>query len=209
MELLDDTYTLRYMRLTDVPRVVLVDQLSFSTPWSAASYAREVADSQRSYMLVVERVEQIPPRNRLHELWQQLTGHREMHQRLLAYGGLWVFPYEGHISTLASHPNLRGRGWGELALLALLLRAQDLDVWRVVLEVRVSNERAQALYKKYGFTVRSVKQGYYYDNNEDAYDMVVDLDRADTRAHLQTRYQYYCTRYDLQDHFTQTPRPSR
>ena len=38
----------------------------------------------------------------------------------------------------------------------------------LTLEVRVSNEPAQALYRKYGFTVHGVRKRYYSDNNEDA-----------------------------------------
>jgi ribosomal-protein-alanine N-acetyltransferase len=34
--------------------------------------------------------------------------------------------------------------------------------------VRESNEAAQRLYRKYGFTVVSTRRGYYSDNNENA-----------------------------------------
>ena len=41
----------------------------------------------------------------------------------------------------------------------------------MTLEVRVSNEPAQALYTKYGFTRQGIRRGYYSDNGEDAYIM--------------------------------------
>jgi ribosomal-protein-alanine N-acetyltransferase len=41
----------------------------------------------------------------------------------------------------------------------------------LTLEVRVSNDAAQALYQKYGFTQRGVRRRYYSDNGEDAYIM--------------------------------------
>jgi len=207
LQLQPDTYALRYMRRTDIAQVALVDQQSFSTPWSASSYAREVSQSHYSHMLVVERTQQIPPRNRLHEVWQQFTGASQFEHKLLAYGGLWAFPYEGHISTLASHPGVRRQGWGELALLALLRKAQEMDIWRVSLEVRVSNTRARRLYEKYGFQERGIKPEYYYDNNEDAYDMRLDLDVPSNRAYIQARYQDYLTRHSLRDNFTQTAHP--
>ena len=38
----------------------------------------------------------------------------------------------------------------------------------MTLEVRKSNDTAQALYKKYGFREIGVRKGYYSDNREDA-----------------------------------------
>ena len=38
----------------------------------------------------------------------------------------------------------------------------------LTLEVRVSNDSAQALYRKYGFSVQGTRRRYYSDNNEDA-----------------------------------------
>ena len=41
----------------------------------------------------------------------------------------------------------------------------------LTLEVRVSNQLAQNLYKKYGFTIKGLRKAYYTDNREDAYIM--------------------------------------
>ncbi len=38
----------------------------------------------------------------------------------------------------------------------------------MTLEVRVSNERAQNLYYKYGFKNLGIRKSYYQDNSEDA-----------------------------------------
>jgi [ribosomal protein S18]-alanine N-acetyltransferase len=38
----------------------------------------------------------------------------------------------------------------------------------LTLEVRVTNNAAQALYRKYGFTAHGTRKRYYSDNNEDA-----------------------------------------
>jgi ribosomal-protein-alanine N-acetyltransferase len=38
----------------------------------------------------------------------------------------------------------------------------------MTLEVRVSNERAQALYRRFGYVPAGVRAKYYGDNNEDA-----------------------------------------
>jgi ribosomal-protein-alanine N-acetyltransferase len=41
----------------------------------------------------------------------------------------------------------------------------------LTLEVRVSNDSAQALYRKYGFERQGLRRRYYSDNGEDAYIM--------------------------------------
>jgi hypothetical protein len=47
------TLALRYMRMSDIPQVVMIDQLSFDPPWSARSYSFEVSESNYSHMLVL------------------------------------------------------------------------------------------------------------------------------------------------------------
>jgi ribosomal-protein-alanine N-acetyltransferase len=89
----------------------------------------------------------------------------------LGYAGAWCLVDEIHISTIAVHPQWRGRGLGELLLIALLERGAEQGARRATLEVRVSNSAAQALYHKYGFEIVASQKRYYADNNEDAYIM--------------------------------------
>ena len=46
--------------------------------------------------------------------------------------------------------------------------AIERDASWITLEVRETNDVAQKLYRKYGFTVVSTRRGYYSDNNESA-----------------------------------------
>jgi ribosomal-protein-alanine N-acetyltransferase len=81
----------------------------------------------------------------------------------------------GHIKDIAVHPDHRGEGIGaELLERALrVLRVGGAE--SVKLEVRASNERAQSLYRNFGFEyLRTVPR--YYDDGENALIMVVDLD---------------------------------
>ena len=112
--------------------------------------------------------------------WQRLFGRNGNkatdvatveRQPVVGYGGLWLMVDEAHISTLASHPHWRGRGIGELLLLAMLDGAAEIGGNVVTLEVRVSNISAQKLYRKYGFEVVGRRKGYYSDNGEDAFIM--------------------------------------
>ena len=51
--------------------------------------------------------------------------------------------------------------------------------------MRVSNEPAQALYRRFGFAPAGIRRGYYADTGEDALIMwAEDIDTADYRARL-------------------------
>jgi ribosomal-protein-alanine N-acetyltransferase len=84
---------------------------------------------------------------------------------------MWIMMDEAHITTIALRAKRRGQGLGELLLASLMEMAFDVRAQRVTLEVRVSNEAAQRLYRKYGFSVEGTRARYYSDNNEDAYIM--------------------------------------
>ena len=84
---------------------------------------------------------------------------------------MWTVYDEAHITTIGVDPDYRGRGFGELLLLALFDEAIRRGTTWVTLEVRVSNDAAQALYEKYGMHVHGRRKRYYSDNGEDAYVM--------------------------------------
>jgi len=90
---------------------------------------------------------------------------------LSGYAGLWLMVDEAHVTTIGVHPGHRGQGAGELLFLGLVEIAQEMRAVRLSLEVRVSNQPAQALYRKYGLEIAGVRRRYYSDNGEDAYIM--------------------------------------
>jgi len=70
---------------------------------------------------------------------------------------------KGKLFTLAVAPSWQGRGIGS-RLLGEVIRFFHLrGVFRICLEVRASNLRAQRLYSRFGFTIVGVKPGYYPD----------------------------------------------
>lgn len=162
------TYTLRYMRMEDVPQVLEVDKLSFPLPWSARSYAFEINDNNSSHMITLEASQELAQNKGLIGAIQRLR--RSHPARLIAgYAGFWLIDGEAHVSTIAVHPDFRGRGLGEVILAGALKRAIDLNAEYSVLEVRVSNNPALELYRKYEYQVVGQRKNYYRDNNEDAY----------------------------------------
>ena len=148
------TSLIRRMTLADIPAVHEIDLLSFSLPWPERSFRFELTENQVSRGWVTE-----------------LDG------KIAAMLVLWFIVDEAHIATIAVHPDFRRQGIGEQILLHALRAARAEGAQRAFLEVRAGNAAAQAMYRKYGFTVAGVRRGYYKDNNEDAF--LMNLEKFD------------------------------
>lgn len=133
------------MTLDDIPGVHEIERQSFSTPWPPNAF-REELTSNRMARYIVARCD----------------------ERIAGYAGLWVVIDEGHITTFGVHPEHRRRGVGKRMLLHLADLTASLGGDRMTLEVRASNEPAQALYAQFGFVPAGVRRGYYTDDGEDA-----------------------------------------
>jgi len=80
----------------------------------------------------------------------------------------WIVEDELHINNLATHPDYRRIGVARSLLEAVLDESGYRGVSFVILEVRASNEAAQALYKKLGFKLIGRRRDYYRVPIEDA-----------------------------------------
>ncbi len=189
-------FFIELMREDDVPRVQTIERQSFSAPWSAATYLRELRAPSHARYIVARacRTRPPPPRSApaqrsswLSQLFPSLFKASEQYNpcQIVGYGGIWLSEDEAHITTIASAPEVRGQGIGELLLNSLIDLALELDARFMTLEVRVSNRIAQNLYRKYGFEVRGTRPRYYTDNNEDALIMSTgDITTPQYQTHL-------------------------
>ncbi len=149
-------YALRPMVVADIPGVLAVDRLSFPTPANEQLFRHELTDNQLAH-------------------YQVLTSAGAAGETIIGFAGFWLIAGEVHVSTIATHPDERGRGRGEWLFLNLLLLACELKPLLVTLEVRRSNATAQALYRKYHFEEVGLRKRYYRDTGEDALLMTVDF----------------------------------
>lgn len=189
---------LRYMTVADIPQVMEIDRLSFEIPWSEKSYRYEINESTQSFMVVLEwNREQATTR---WQRWLNIRPYAE--QRVVGYGGMWYIAGEAHISTIAVHPKGRGQGWGEILLAGMVQRGIMLQADEVALEVRISNRRAQSLYEKYAFQTVDIKPRYYRNNDEDAYDMRIDIHDSLACRDFTIRYNALFRRHQLTDIFS-------
>lgn len=147
-----EEYNLRFMQVDDLPKVIELENLCFTVPWSHQSFYAELTQNMFARYLVIE-----------------------MDNKIISYGGMWIIVDEAHVTNVAVHPDYRGRKLGELMMRQLMELARGLHAVRMTLEVRPSNDVARALYYKLGFIDTGVRPGYYSDNNEDAIIMWAEL----------------------------------
>jgi len=174
-------YRIEPMQLKDISDVVQIERESFSMTWPANSYKRELEQNRMARYVVVryEPGPGEPPAPRLNMPKRPFPlsllpfpgdrfGPDENSLPAVAYGGLWMMVDEAHVTSVAVRPDFRGRGLGELLMLALFEIGVRMGARWLTLEVRVSNNVARRLYAKLGFREAGIRPRYYTDNNEDA-----------------------------------------
>jgi len=140
---------IRPMQPEDLNSVLAIEAVSFPSPWSHRAYMGELTRNSFAHYFV-----------------------GLIHGQVICYIGLWIMVDEAHITTIAVAPEYRGNRLAE----RLIEYAEEYSkVWgaeKMVLEVRVSNEAAQKVYKRLGFETIGLRKRYYSDNLEDAYVML-------------------------------------
>ncbi|NLM35462.1 MAG: ribosomal protein S18-alanine N-acetyltransferase [Clostridiales bacterium] len=124
--------------------ILNVSMLSFPITWSKDSFERELTNKYARYMVAVKD------------------------DVVVGFAGMWIIIDEAHITNIAVHPEYRGFGIGNMLMDSLLSICKLENVTAITLEVRVSNQRAINLYKKFGFVEEGIRKEYYEDNKEDA-----------------------------------------
>ena len=140
---------IRPMNAGDLDAVTAIEAATFARPWSRQSFQQELERNVAARYLVAEKNGQV-----------------------VGYAGAWIILDESHITNIAITEAERGKGIGRKLTEALMQYLSNLGASYATLEVRVSNERAQHLYKSLGFVSVGKRKRYYEDNNEDAFLMV-------------------------------------
>lgn len=167
MNIEQSSFLVERMALKDVPEVAALEKLVFTMPWSARAFEYELRYNAMAHFVVARQKPETRSEDGRYRHWWE--GRKPLpHRPILGYAGLWLIVDEGHVCTLAVHPDWRGRRLGELLLVTLIERSCALNAAVVTLEVRASNLVAQQLYRKYGFEAVGLRKGYYSDNHEDA-----------------------------------------
>ena len=174
---------LRPMGWLDVPAVAAAEEALFGAEaWSPALLRTELAAASGPaadrYYLVAERMPRMSGRGSAGAgADSALDGVNAPGGELLGYAGLWFGDGAGDadLLTIATLPAARRRGVATPMLTRLVGRARQAGCGAVLLEVRVSNTGAQALYRRHGFVPIGRRRRYYLAPVEDALVMRVDI----------------------------------
>lgn len=143
---------IRSMSPVDLVDVMKIEEISFPVPWSLRTFQTELTHNPLAYYLVALKEES-----------------------LMAYLGSWIFLTDAHLTTLAVHPTSRRSGLARHLLGYLFREMLSQGVRRISLEVRGSNVKALMLYRSLGFVQVGKRSKYYYDNQEDALILCLEL----------------------------------
>ena len=139
----------RAMSETDIEAVALIEDASFTTPWTAQGFL-DALQNPNAYCLVAEQQSE------------------EQKPKVAGYCVIYHAADEGEISTIAVAPEFRGQGVADTMFAALKETVPKLGLATLYLDVRVSNTPARRLYEKQGFVEDGIRKRFYREPVEDA-----------------------------------------
>lgn len=122
---------------SDVKIVAAIEELCFPEPWSPTLLAEELRLGNRRYRVA------------------KLEGE------IVGYVGWMFIDDEVHVNTIATIPEVRGRGVATRLLLEGIAVAVERGAVGMTLEVAASNISAQRLYQRFGLAPVGTRRGYY------------------------------------------------
>jgi [ribosomal protein S18]-alanine N-acetyltransferase len=150
------------MRRRHVRAVLRIEQQVYPRPWSASLFHSELAlRSTRAYFVA------------------------RIGRDVVGYAGLMMTLDDGHVTTIAVDPKWHRHKIGSRLLVVLAREAIARGAVSLTLEVRMSNEGAQEMYRQFGFCPVGVRKNYYQEVNEDALVMWAhEVDQPEYTARL-------------------------
>jgi [ribosomal protein S18]-alanine N-acetyltransferase len=147
----------RAMQAADLVAVVNVEARAYSHPWSRGNFIDSLAAGYIAELLDAREA--------------GVVGY------FVAMPGV----DELHLLNITVAPDWQGRGHGSALLDVVQAHAAERGLATLWLEVRESNQRARALYRRRGFAEVGLRRGYYpaAGGREDAVVMSLPLARRD------------------------------
>jgi ribosomal-protein-alanine N-acetyltransferase len=163
------------MRTKDLKGVLRIEEAVFPQPWSHRLFVEELAQrNSRSYRAA----------------W--------IGRRIVGFAGQMFVDDESHVNNIAVDPAWQGRHLGAAVLLDLVRTGLARGARHLTLEVRVGNEPALALYKRFGMAPVGIRPNYYPATGEDALVMWArDIDSDDYAERLASIAGTVATTIDL------------
>jgi ribosomal-protein-alanine N-acetyltransferase len=126
------------MRTKDLRGVLRIEEAVFPQPWSHRLFVEELNQRKsRAY--------------RAGWVGRDIVG----------FAGQMFVDDESHVNNIAVDPAWQGRGFGAVLMVDLVRTALERGARHLTLEVRVGNDPALALYRRFGMAPVGVRPNYY------------------------------------------------
>ncbi|MFQ5966588.1 MAG: ribosomal protein S18-alanine N-acetyltransferase [Acidimicrobiia bacterium] len=148
------------MRRSDLAAAMKIERAVYPEPWPERVFSEELGGADRSYIVAEDA------------------------SQLVGYAGFVKLGEDAHVTTITVTADRHSEGIGTELMLALVDEALAHGAENLTLEVRVSNDRAQALYRRFGLAPVGIRRQYY--RSEDALVMWAEgIDQPSYRERLQ------------------------
>ena len=137
--------TIETMTSVHVAQVAELEKRCFSDPWSEKSVASELENDLACWLVALDG------------------------ETVAGYVGSQTVLGETDMMNIAVHPDYRRKGIAPALVNALVDTLKSQGSRCLTLEVRASNEPAQKLNEKLGFSLIGKRPKYYHNPKEDAY----------------------------------------
>lgn len=125
------------MQATDLAEVLLIEEDVYPYPWTRGNFLDALSSNYETWTL------------------------RDQSQSLVGYFLLMCAVDEAHLLNITVSRLWQGNGIGRMQLDKVITLARQFGMTSVLLEVRPSNQRALAMYMRYGFIQIGYRKGYY------------------------------------------------
>lgn len=136
---------IRKIQESDIDVVVEINHLCFTSQWTKSMIQTELRDNEFGMFYVLE-----------------------VEGTIIGYIDFWITFETCQLASIAIHPAYQGHGYSRQLMDQMIVDANQACCETIMLEVRLSNIKAQQLYATYAFMEMNRRKGYYNDNGEDA-----------------------------------------
>lgn len=138
------SYQITNARRSHVSGIHAIEEECFSEPWTEETIISQLNSENHVFLVALDG------------------------DAVVGYVGMMNVLDEGYISNVAVTSAYRRQRIADALIDELMVRAAELELVFVTLEVRESNEPAKALYAKHGFKEVGLRKGYYTKPKENA-----------------------------------------
>jgi len=141
------------MRLADTAEVATIERAIYAAPWTEGNFVDSLTAGYCAWVM------------RLADPSEDAA--KRQAQTIIGYFVLMAAVDEAHLLNVSVAAPWQRRGHGLYLLRKATSLALDYNAASVILEVRPSNTRALAVYRRFGFRDHGLRRRYYPASNDD------------------------------------------